>query len=260
MARLSDNQSQLRAVNMSSQEQSLEMSRYIDLATYHAVEATHPFYLDMIDEVLRIFDSRANSCGLPRILEFGAGTGLSTAKLSRSQHQAFDAIEIDANCWQLLEQNLGGAVNCICDDAVTYQGVSGYDVAVSVFAHDHIPEDRGVQFANNIRRNLTDDGIYIMGGEILPYYACEADRRDALHAYHGYIIDTALREENFEVAKLEIDALSSGLNRVGDFKRHEKMFEAEMQSAKFKLLKKTKVGPLNRDEVGGVFVYTFLAQ
>ena len=237
----------------------IEMSRYIDLETYHQVEATHPFYPEMIDEIGRIFDRHAEAHAPRNILEFGAGTGLATAALAVHPHRTYDAVEIDANCWKLLEQNLGGQVNCICDDAVTFRGKNGYDIAVSVFAHDHIPEDLGAQLARNIRGNLAEGGIYVMGGEILPHYKDEAGRREALHAYHGYIIDTALRSGSFEVAKLEIDALNSGLQRIGDFKRHEEMLEAEMLGAGFELVEKNKVGPLDQEGIGGVFVYTFKA-
>ena len=213
----------------------------------------------MIDKIGRIFDIHTEARAPRHILEFGASTSLATEALAVRPHRTYDVIEIDANCWKLLEQNLGGQVNCICDDAVTVRGNSGYDIAISVFAHDHIPEELGVQLARNIRGILAEGGIYVMGGEILPHYEDEAGRRKALHAYHGYIIDTALRAGNFEVAKLEIDALNSGLQRIGDFKRHDKMIEAEMQGADFKLAENTKVGPLDQECIGGVFVYTFRA-
>jgi hypothetical protein len=46
---------------------------------------------------------------------------------------------------------------------------------------------------------------------------------------------------------------------VGDFKRHEAMFEEELMSAGFKMLVKKKMGPVDRTDVGGVFVYVFEA-
>ena len=63
-----------------------------------------------------------------------------------------------------------------------------------------------------------------------------------------------------QLAKIEIDALESGVNMVGDFKRHEAMFETEMiATGEFKLLSKKKIGPLDLNNVGGVFVYVYEA-
>ena len=97
-----------------------------------------------------------------------------------------------------------------------------------------------------------------MGMEILPYFSNEKERIQSLYAYHLFIINKALRERHFEVAKLEIDALRSGADKIGDFKRHEGMFEDEMSKG-FKLIEKKKIGPTDLSDVGGVFVYVFEA-
>ena len=62
-----------------------------------------------------------------------------------------------------------------------------------------------------------------------------------------------------QLSELENNALKSGLDMVGDFKRHEAMFEEELESAGFKMLVKKKMGPLDRNDIGGVFVYVFEA-
>ena len=61
------------------------------------------------------------------------------------------------------------------------------------------------------------------------------------------------------MSELENNALKSGLDMMGDFKRHEAMFEEEMTSAGFKMIEKLKMGPLDRDDVGGIFVYVYEA-
>ena len=95
--------------------------------------------------------------------------------------------------------------------------------------------------------------------EILPYFESDEERIDALHRYHGFIVAKALRNNDFELAQIEINALKSGVFKIGDFKRHEAQFEQEMLSANFKLSRKTKIGPIDIDDVGGVFVYVFQA-
>ena len=93
-----------------------------------------------------------------------------------------------------------------------------------------------------------------MGGEVLPNFSTPEERGEALYTYHGFIVNKALRDRNFRVAQIEINALESGLDMVGDFKRHEAMFEAEM-NGELTLKYKKKIGPDQTEGIGGVFVY-----
>jgi SAM-dependent methyltransferase len=238
---------------------SVEMSRYIDLEVYHAVERSHPYYKEMTSEILEQIQSYSKKLGNVEILELGAGTGLLTEELIKNPKLAIDALEIDDNCINIMKRHLNGRVNCICGDAVTFYNRNRYDIILSSFAHDHIHYDRRKDFARNIRSNLRKDGIYIMGGEILPYFSSSEERIESLHKYHQFIISKALNEGNFLLAQIEINALESGIKMIGDFKRHEAMFEDEMLSAAFHIKEKIKLGPNGTEELGGVFVYVFEA-
>ena len=241
------------------QKSPVEMSRYIDLDTYHRVERTHPFYIEMIDEIeayIRGFCSRENN--KYKVLEFGAGTGLFTSVLSKFKNLELDVLEMDSNCCTILKlQTNEKPYNVICGDAVTYCMEGRYDIVVSTFAHDHIHFDKRYCFAENIRKNLKNGGIYIMGGEILPRFSSERERKKALFIYHNFIIDRALKDDYVELAEIENNALKSGLDMIGDFKRHEEMFEEEMRAGGFSQLFKKRIGPADDDNVGGVFVYVF---
>lgn len=236
----------------------LEMSRYIDLELYHAVERTHPFYMEMVAEIHFLLREFSESPAF-QVLEIGAGTGLLTEELVKYPNFCVDALDYDANCCEVLQKHIRGRANSICGDAVLYKRQMPYDLAVSVFAHDHIHYDRRFDFAANIRKNLKTGGRYVMGGEILPHFSDPVSHCEALYTYHGYIVNKALREKHFALAQIEINALASGVELVGDFKRHEKMFEDEMLSAPFRLISKKKIGPDVPADVGGVFVYVFEA-
>ena len=162
-------------------------------------------------------------------------------------------------CLKILQNQVGDRVTTIQGDAVTYCQKGQYDVVTSSFAHDHISYDRAVSFVKNIHRNLKKGGLYVMGGEILPPYSTEDERKEALLAYHGFIVSKALREGHYTLAQIEINALKSGIERIGDFKRHEVAFEKEMLSMPFELVQKTKLGPEIPNDVGGVFVYVYKA-
>lgn len=236
----------------------LEMSRYIDLDLYHAVERSHPYYVEMIADIQAVLRDVRRGTG-QRLLELGAGTGLATEAILGVGGFDVDALELDAKCCTILAEHTKGGASCIQGDATTFCRRGHYDFVASVFAHDHIHYDEAVNFARNIRNNLKPGGFYIMGGEILPFFQSEEERVEALHTYHGFIVQKALRDGHFELAQIEINALKSGIFKIGDFKRHEALFENEMLSADFRLFKKTKIGPGHLDDVGGVYVYVFQA-
>ncbi len=238
----------------------LEMSRYINLDIYHAVERSHPYYVEMVGELVKDISEAYEGKGGARILEIGAGTGLATEDFAKLEKLEITAIDMDENCKNILHgRNLDG-VETLCADATTYCEPNAFDFVVSVFAHDHIHYDSAEKFVANIHKNLKPNGLYLMGGEVLPYYDTLDERTEALYAYHTFIVNKALREENFELAQIEINALKSGLHMIGDFKRHETMFEEEMTlGGNFEMIKKIKLGPDVPDDVGGVFVYVFKA-
>lgn len=240
----------------------MEMSRYIDLPTYHKIERGHPFYEEMLEEVqariIKYYNSELGGQGKMNVLEIGAGTGLCSLELVKQPFLELDCLEIDSKCCDILSGHPKiSSHNVILGDAITYCKPHHYDLLVSTFAHDHIHYNKRFTFAKNIYDNLKKGGRYIIGGEMLPYFSNDMERKKSLFLYHNHIIDLALKEDRVQVSELENNALKSGLELLGDFKRHEAMFEEEMESAGFKMISKKKMGPLNRDDVGGIFVYTF---
>lgn len=243
--------------------ESIEMSRYIDLDMYHAVERSHPYYEEMLEEIHRRIASFGADTPVLQTWEFGAGTGLATEELLRHKNLMIDVVELDSECCKILDANISpkaeGRVRLFCDNALSFGKDNAYDLAVSVFAHDHIKESQAPELAANIRRSLKLGGHYIVGGEFLPFYDSEETWRAALYRYHCFIVNKALEEENFELAQLEINALKSGLYRIGDFKRHEAAFERDILANGFEIDAKVNLGPLDLTDVGGVFVYDFKA-
>lgn len=239
--------------------QQFEMSRYIDLDLYHAVERTHPYYIEMVSRICTILgDQQRKTTQHINILEVGAGTGLMTEELLKYPYLKVTALEYDTACCDILKR-LAPQCHVVQGDAVTYSANQPMDAIVSTFAHDHIHFDLRYEFAKNLRKNLKKGGLYIMGGEILPKFTDEIGRVESLYRYHTFIVNKALREKHFALAQIEINALESGIKMTGDFKRHEAMFEEEMLSASFKLISKEKMGPIEYEDLGGVFVYVFEA-
>jgi SAM-dependent methyltransferase len=232
-----------------------EMSRYIDIDEYHAVERNHAFYEDMLAYIINDLNGLKDKGRKIRVLEWGAGTGLVTEELAKLKHLDVTALEYDSECHDFLSKHMEGkGVDCVLGDILTYYNEDEFDVVLSVFAHDHVHYDKANEEAGNIRRK---GGRYIMGGELLPYYETPEERAKALVTYHLIIVKQALVEQHYRLAQLEIDALESGVKMIGDFKRHEALFENEMEANGFSLSVKKKMGPLDKSDVGGVFVYIY---
>ena len=246
--------------NIGKNKDTYEMSRYIDLDVYHDVERSHPYYVEMMEVLVNEVNSYTLSRKkTSRMLEIGAGTGLATEDFISCKNLEIVAVDLDKSCCELLQGRELPMVTAVCSDATEYCEPSQFDIVSSTFAHDHINYDNAAKFISNIRNNLKTGGVYLMGGEILGFYKSDQQRREALYAYHTFIVNKALYEGNFKLAQIEINALESGLDMVGDFKRHELMFEEEMVSAPFELIKKIKIGPESPNDIGGVFVYAYKA-
>jgi len=148
------------------------MSRYIDLDLYHRVERSHPFYEEMINAILEPIRYQLRQKPSLKILEFGAGTGLLTGELIKHERVIVDALELDEKCCEIHRKYIidDNHCRCICGDAVTFCQKGGYDIVVSAFAHDHISYEFRNVLSQNIKNNLKPNGLYIMGGEIIPFF------------------------------------------------------------------------------------------
>ena len=245
-------------MNSKNAEYHFEMSRYIDLELYHSVERSHPYYEEMIQEMLKQLEKHCTEKRTYKVLELGAGTGILTLELLKHPKLEITALDVDEKCCAVLKEHLKSKrCKVVLADAAQYCEENKFDVVISSFAHDHIHYDKRFIFAKKIMENLKLGGVYIVGDEILGDYKTPKQRHQALLAYHCHIVDKSLREGKYRLAQIEINALESGVDMVGDFKRHEKMFEEEMVSAGMKKAFKKKMGPIRITKIGGVFVYVW---
>ena len=234
----------------------VEMSRYIDLNKYHSLELTHPFYREMLGEIVRQIKKYPNKT---KILEIGAGTGILTKFLCQLNNIQVTALEPDKFCFSLLKNYLKSNNNLSYrqDSGINFTGPEKFNIAVSSFAHHHIPYEKRFEFTKNIHSNLSENGLYIVGDELINHFKNNKELKTQLFRYHLYIMGKAISENNPKLAELELESLRSGLNGIGDFKRSEKMLEEEMTQAGFILKKKIKIGPKKPNDCGGIFVYVF---
>lgn len=270
----------------------VEMSSYIHVHDYDKHEERHAYYVEMMDKMLEIYVAHRDSTARTEVLELGAGTGIFTQRLVKTGEIDITAIEIDWVCYHILlekmkriedmqqqeissaqpeqghavlrntftSRRLNAVVKCDNEDCRTYNPPGTFFFIFSSFADHHIkPYDKQEYFLN-IRRNLKPNGLVIVGDEFLPSYdELEPDSRErALRSYHRHIIEETKRSHGNDAAglvKLEEAALESGLQAIGDFKVSCEIYERSLGEAGF-AFEKERIGPRDREDLGGVYVYT----
>ncbi|MEL6989650.1 MAG: class I SAM-dependent methyltransferase, partial [Bacteroidota bacterium] len=227
-------------------------------------------YSEMTEKMITICqENHDKKSFLPlEILEFGAGTGIFTMKLANGLSKTLrklDAIEFDWHCYKILNiktrefsnSNPTVEVNVYHEDSRTYDPPGKFDYIFSTFADHHIKKNDKELYFENVKKNLKSGGLMIIGDEFIREHNPnnKEEKHQALKEYHNHIIDIAKQEGHDILAELEHQALVSGLEEKGDFKLSCSQYEKFLQDAGFKF-KKEKIGPLDRDDIGGIYVYT----
>lgn len=132
-------------------------------------------------------------------------------------------------------------------NAVMQFALSHFDAAGKSYLLDHLSKivDLGgtkvypEHEINSIEHNLIGRGTIIVTDEFLPRYTNDQGEQDALCKHHGAVIYDALIKGNYRLAELELEALYSGLHKIGDFKISCHEFEdvlwrKGMEAVKFK--------------------------
>lgn len=260
----------------------VEMSEYISVADYDQHEEKHAYYIDMLSEMIDILlqDRKQRSMSKCRILEFGAGTGILTTRLASISNSEIHVVEIDWACYQVLvgkfrqngarlldvsadnrqhrfEMQNGNSVVTHNEDSRFYNPVGSYDYIVSSFADHHIKASDKQLYFTNVKQNLNEGALFIVGDEFLREHdpTDENAWRDAVLTYHEHIIEIALAAGEAELANLERQAMQSGLERRGDFKLSLTQYVAQLQSSGFKVVHRC-IGPSDTRLTGGVYICT----
>lgn len=246
----------------------VEMSVYVPVDDYDTHEEEHAYYVEMMDEMIRLFRDQFGDEGPYRVLEMGAGTGIFTRRLAALENvEEVVAFEIDWACYHKLSHNLRNVakVKPLNMDSRRFSPSGRFHAVFSSFADHHIkPQDKRDYFGN-VKRNLHDGGLFIVGDEFLRAHSEEnkEEQLAALNAYHQHIIDIAKRASHDVLVELETRALESGIHALeglpdaGDFKVSCSEYERQLRESGFDF-KRTKIGPADEKverEVGGVYVY-----
>lgn len=239
----------------------VEMSRYISIKAYDSHEEKHAYFIEMMEYIVsRIKDIqyKSKNTNPMNAFEHGAGTGHLTKRIAEIKNLQVLACELDQVCYQQLSDNLCHKKNLtiLNKNTLAMDDTEKFDFICSSFADHHFNMDDKVKYFATIAKMLKQNGVALIGDEFLPEhdYANTKQRAEALNKYHNHIIDIAIDEGNFALAKLETQALDSGLAGLGDFKLSCSQYERLLgiQGLSFR---KKKIGPTDLENFGGVYVY-----
>jgi SAM-dependent methyltransferase len=249
-----------------SERKTVEMSTYIPIHEYDQHEEEHAYYQEMMSKMIEFISTSPRRGPNMRVLEFGAGTGIFTSKLAVKEDVAeIVAVECDWSCYDLLRHKFRtvSKVKAQYEDSRLFSPAGDFDVIVSSFADHHIRPSDKRQYFRNVKNNLRESAIFVVGDEFLPEHNPEEknERDAALDRYHNHIIEIAESKGQLALAELERKALNSGKKtlighggNVGDYKVSCSQYEQMLKQAGFSY-ERVCIGPLDRDDLGGVFVY-----
>ncbi len=245
---------------MTTPEQLFPVSAYLDLDEYNDHEEKHAYYLQMRSFIVdRIKQFQAESDRAIDVLENGAGTGLLTKHLLAIPGINLTLLEPDERSRPVLRAQLGeqnSHINILEGGAEELDGSTQWDLITSSFSHDHVKDS--AKLAASLFSALKVGGIYMAGVEILGDYSTDEGRIEALNKWHGFVIDDAKSKGEMELAKLENEALVSGIGGIADFKKDIKNFEKDFEVVEgFVQVLKVKIGPLVPGNIGGVYVIAY---
>ena len=248
----------------------VEMSVYTSVWEYYTHSTKHPYYEEMTDEMIRIFtEHRKDESEKCKILEFGAGTGNFTERFIDVQNADVLAFEIDWAYYNMAKYRLAryDHIKLVHADARKDDPEGPnvkYKYIFSCFLDHHIKIKDKVKYLKNVRKNLEKGGLFIVGDSFLRDFndENEEEREAAIYDYHNHIIEVAKKNETQDdFANMEENLLNAKLDadnqEVIDHKVSLGKYEEYLREAGLKV-KGTpkKIGPLDRDDVGGVYVYT----
>jgi SAM-dependent methyltransferase len=237
------------------EKRTVEMSKNINIYDYDGHEEEHAYYIAMLDCML----SKIKLDFPIRILEVGAGTGLLTKRLAQLNTSELIGIEYDWNCFKRLQHNLKHYkhVKLLYEDSRIYNPEGKFDIVISSFSDHHIKPQDKFSYFSNIKDNLKDNGLFIVGDEFLRDYdeTNKVDYIAALEDYHNHIIKIAESKNQDILVSLEKDALFSGINELGDFKVSNSIYEKCLEEVNLSFSKEL-IGPLDIQNIGGIYVYT----
>lgn len=181
---------------------------------FNEINTKQHLYVRGSDALIRKF-IRQEVQHKPRILE-AVEIGCGPARLLESMIAVpginLTGIDHDPIFVKYAQEKLGGSTVQLAS-IETYQHSRPVDLFYSQGVHHHLAKPP--RYLDNVTKQLTSGGIYIVSDEFLPNYSSEEERQVRTTIWHAHIISHALRKGYLylaqEEAKILLDDLTTAL-------------------------------------------------
>ena len=235
---------------------SVGMSQYFNIEIYDRWGEQQDFYPALVAQMLEVFRQHYSPYRQStRILEVGAKTGHFTQHLTELEAEIW-ALELDWVCYKKLEHRLtssSGHITLEHKDSCAYDPPYQFDYIFACLSDRQIEFADKEKYLKNIKRNLKQGGLLIVGDEFLPPYEDTAhSRQAAIASYHKH--RQALAQERDELLALVRAFSDCATHNRGDYKLSCDHYERLLRKTGF-VFTRQQIDDSVYERAGGVFIY-----
>lgn len=188
-------------------------SKIVAAEDYNRMMTDEHLYIANADRVIQRIVRRYSESNLTpsEVLEIGCGPVRLTPLLSKIPNVHVTALDFDPGWVEVAQQIVEQqklAIDLVCADIETYKHPKPVDIAVSQGSHHHIQKGEATQrYLENVRRQLTLGGTFIISDEMLAHYESDDERYVRLCIWYSHIISNALLNGYEQLAVAEMETL-----------------------------------------------------
>ena len=240
-----------------------------DPVAYEREETARPDEMAMINDVTSTVISHLDTRPFSRVLDLCCGTGLPLIDIATHPHVAnLLGVDISESYLEFAKSRFASVPNArfMLHDAVTAPlQEASWDIVIMASAYHHVDDDRKQIFLHKVRKLLADDGVVVVGENILPPYdyASKISYADAVRLFYREVLQTAERDRPLppDIRGLIERVAQYGVDGEYEYKTDLQRFLEFLGAANLEIHAVRKVWPFSGPlamTTGGNYVFTLL--
>jgi len=193
-------------------------SDIIDPELYNRIITDEHLYIADSDRLIQqLIEDEITAMGSAEVVEVGCGPARIIAQVATIPHIHLTGVDHDQKFIAYAKKVIDNTrVRLVCMEFADYRHGKPVDVFFSQGTHHHIPKGSATTaYLQNIYKQLTPGGAYIISDEFLPDYEDEHDRHVAAVIWYSHIIANGKRRGFNDLAREEVKTLLDDLNEGG---------------------------------------------
>lgn len=151
------------------------------------------------------------------IIDYMCGTGYFLSKLPAGKASRMIGVDADPSYVRYGKRRYH--LDLVCNDALTYRPKHRANVIVCTAGIHHVTRIRQRELLDKIHDELSDDGLFVVGEELVPPFRGERARRLAVNKLFSNIIKTVVaKDPEPDVLEASLTVLENDLLERGEWK------------------------------------------